>query len=450
MSGDLVLTAPAQFAVARYACLLIPLALLLATLPRGRAAAEAKRERGAALLAFIAAAVGVAALNEVATAAGWWRYADVDGAFRGVPVDLWLGWAVLWGPVPVLLHRLVPVPVAVGVLLWLDLATMPKLHTLEEVGPGWIAGELLGVAAVALPAILLGRWTARGQRLAARAVLQLTVFTGLVLWLIPTAAFSYGDGSWAHLWRLPGWALSLLVQALALTAVPALAAMREFAKRGGGTPYPWDPPVRLVTTGPYAYLGNPMQCGAVLMTLLLAAGAGSLTLAAAAVSGVAFSVALAAPHEHADLARRFGAGWRAYRGEVRDWWPRLRPYHAGVPAVVWLDADCGPCSAVWRALARRSPTGLAIAAAAEHPQVLWRARYTGAYGRVERGVAAVARAFEHTHLGWAYASWALRLPAVAQLAQLLTDALIAPPHPARAVDTADAAGLARACARSPR
>lgn len=443
------MTQDAVVAVARHACLLLPLAALLVAGFAGRRAAQVRRERAAALLAFIAAAVGVAALNEVAALAGWWAYAEVAGSFRGTPVDLWLGWAVLWGPVPVLLHRVAPVPVVVGVLLWLDLTAMPMLSPLVELGPHWIAGEALGVGAVALPAILLGRWTAREQRLGARAVLQLATFTGLVMWLAPTAAFSYGDGSWARLWALPGWAFALLVQAFALASVPALAAMREFAVRGGGTPYPWDPPRRLVTTGPYAYLANPMQCSAVLLMLLLAAGTASLTLAAAAVSGVAFSVALAAPHEHDDLARRFGSDWRGYRLQVRDWWPRLRPYRHR-EATVWLDADCGPCSAVWRTLARRRPTALHIAPAAEHPQVLWRARYTAADGHLERGVAAVARAFEHTHLGWAYVCWALRLPVLAQLAQLVTDALIMPPHPARAADAASAAGPAPAGARSRR
>lgn len=111
---------------ARYLCLALPAALVLAggRLERDRDA------RAAALLAFVAAAVGIAALGEVAGLAGWYTYAAVDGTFGGMPVDLWLGWAALWGPVPVLYRRFLPVPIALGLLLWLDAVAMPVLHPL--------------------------------------------------------------------------------------------------------------------------------------------------------------------------------------------------------------------------------------------------------------------------------------------------------------------------------
>jgi hypothetical protein len=76
-----------------------------------------RNARAAALLAFVAAAVGIAALSEVARLAGWYAFVSVDGAFRGMPVDLWLGWAALWGPVPVLYRRFLPLPIALGLLL---------------------------------------------------------------------------------------------------------------------------------------------------------------------------------------------------------------------------------------------------------------------------------------------------------------------------------------------
>jgi protein-S-isoprenylcysteine O-methyltransferase Ste14/predicted DCC family thiol-disulfide oxidoreductase YuxK len=402
---------------ARYLCLIVP---GLAAMARWRPG----RDGAAALLAFVAAAVGIAALGEVARFAGWYGFAAVDGAFRGLPVDLWLGWAVLWGAIPVLYRRFVPLPVALGLLLWLDAVAMPALDPLVWLGPHWLIGETVGLLLVALPAQLLGRWTADRRHLGARAVLQVAVFAAVTLWLVPSVAFELGDGSWAH---LTGPSLFPLAQVGLLVATPALMAVREFVVRGGGTPYPWDPPVRLVTTGPYSYLANPMQLSAVVLLVLLAAGTRSATLGAVALATAAFGAGVARPHEHHDLEVRHGERWREYRRSVRDWRPRWTPYRAGPPAVLWLDEGCEACRGVWRFLERRRPRGLTLAPAHEHHPPLWRSLYADG-GHEERGVAAVARALEHLSLGWATVGWLLRLPGAAWLAQLVTDAMIAAPH----------------------
>ncbi|MEU4473787.1 methyltransferase [Micromonospora sp. NPDC023888] len=413
--------------VARWLSLALPLVAVLAV--GGRVRDQASRAAG--LLAFVAAGIGIAALHEVARRTGWYAFTPVDGAFRGMPVDLWIGWAVLWGPLPVLLRRVLPLPVALGLLLWVDAVAMPALHPLVRLGPHWLVGEVVGLLLVALPAQLLGRLCADRRHLGARALLQVGLFAVLLLWFLPTLAFELGDGSWAGLTELNHTGLLVVAQVALLATTPALAAVAEFAGRGGGTPYPWDPPRRLVTTGPYAYLANPMQFTAVVMLLFTAVVTRSVTLALAAVSAGTFGAAVAGPHEHHDLRVRYGAPWRSYREQVRDWWPRWRPYSAGPPAVLWLDDDCGPCATTWRMLARRHPVGLRIRPAREHERVLWRAEYVGGDGHTERGVAAVARGLEHVHLGWAVVGWTLRLPGAAWLAQLVTDAMIAPPHPAR-------------------
>ncbi|MEU2612960.1 isoprenylcysteine carboxylmethyltransferase family protein [Micromonospora sp. NPDC007271] len=411
---------------ARYVSLAVPLLAVLAAARLERR----QHARAAALLAFVAAGIGIAALNEVARRTGWYAFAPVRGSYRGMPVDLWLGWAALWGPLPVLLRRFLPLPLAVGLLLWVDAVAMPALHPLVRLGPHWLVGEAVGLLAVALPAQLLGRYCADRRHLVARALLQVGVFAALVLWFVPTLAFEVGDGSWAGLTGLSASGLLVVAQVALLVAAPALAAVREFVVRGGGTPYPWDPPRRLVTTGPYAYVANPMQIGAAALVLLTAVVARSGSLVLAAGTAVAFAVAVAGPHEVHDLHLRYAEGWRAYRRQVRNWWPRWRPYRSGPPAVLWLDADCGPCGATWRFLARRQPVGLTIRPAVTHERVLWRAEYAGGDGHEERGVAAFARALEHLSLGWALVGWILRLPGVAWLAQLVTDAMIAPPHPA--------------------
>ncbi|MEU0547883.1 methyltransferase [Micromonospora sp. NPDC005979] len=413
--------------VARWLSLAVPLAAVLAVGARERD----RSVRAAGLLAFLAAGIGIAALHEVARRTGWYAFAPVDGAYRGMPVDLWIGWAALWGPLPVLLRRALPLPVALGLLLWVDAVAMPALHPLVSLGPHWLVGEVVGLLAVALPAQLLGRLCADRRHLGARTLLQVGVFAALLLWFVPTLAFEVGDGSWAGLIALDRTGILVVAQLALLVAVPALAAVAEFAVRGGGTPYPWDPPRRLVTTGPYAYVANPMQFVAVALLLFTAAVTGSVALALGAVSATAFGAAVAGPHEQHDLRTRYGDSWRSYRRQVRDWWPRWRPYPSQEPAVLWLDDDCGPCAATWRMVARRHPVGLRIRAAREHERVLWRAEYVGGDGHPERGVAAVARSLEHIHLGWALVGWTLRLPGVTWLAQLLTDAMIAPPHPAR-------------------
>ncbi|GAB7040993.1 hypothetical protein JCM9533A_48430 [Catenuloplanes niger JCM 9533] len=408
----------------RYACVLVPTAFVLIGLwlERDRDA------RAAALLAGISAAIGIAALDVVARVAGWWSFAPVDGAFHGLPVDLWLGWAALWGAVPVLTRRVLPWPLTLLLLVWLDLAAMPELAPLLILGEDWWIGEMIGAVAVALPSVALGVAGADRKWLVARVLGQLVVFAALALWLIPRIAFGFDGATW------PRQNLAILAQLALLASVPALLAVREFAVRGRGTAYPWDPPDRLITTGPYAYVANPMQISVVALMLLLAAAAGSWAMLLAAVVAVAFSAAVAEPHERAALAERYGEDWRAYRRHVHDWWPRRTPYVDGRAAVLWLDDDCGPCAATAAFLRDRRPHGLVVAPAADHPGVIRRAAYAGGDGDPEHGVAAVARGLEHLHLGWAYIGWLLRLPGLNPVAQAVTDVFVAPPHPAGTVE----------------
>jgi protein-S-isoprenylcysteine O-methyltransferase Ste14 len=377
-----------------------------------------RRTRGAVLLGFLAAAVGIAGLNAVAGPLGWWTFAPVEAAHLGVPVDLWLGWAIVWGALPVLL----PVPVLSTLLAlgWFDLLVLPELAPLVHLGPQWTVGEAVGLVLVAAPTVALGRWTARGRHPRARATLQLLVFTGIAGWLVPATAIDLGDGSWRALLDRPGWQLSLLAQLAGLIALPGLLAVREFVERGHGTPYPWDPPERLVRTGPYAYVANPMQLSAVGLLLLIGAVTHSWAVTGAAVTAVAFSVAVAGPHERDDLSSRHGAAWQAYRRAVRPWWPRWRPY-VPEPAELFLADTCDVCSSVAVALRSRRPGGLMLRAAESSPVPLRRARYRGSDGYTCDGVAAVARGLEHASLGWAAIGWLLRLPPLDRLVQVIVD-----------------------------
>ncbi|MEV8377414.1 methyltransferase [Kribbella sp. NPDC056861] len=407
-----------ETAVLRSLCLVVPVGLALVLWRR-----PSRRMAGAALLAFLTAFVTIGLANQVAMAAGWWRFEVTEGLFLGVPLDLWLGWAVLWGPVPLLIRRRPPIWVVVVAYGWLDLLLMPRLDSLLQLNHTWLYGELTALLLGLPPALLIGRWTTDERHLTGRLLLQLATFTGLVFWLLPAAVMSRGDGSWSHLREAPLWQSSTVLQLMALAAVPGLSAMVEFATRGGGTPYPWDPPGALVTTGPYAYVANPMQLSAVLMLLLLAVGTHSWSLAVAAVGTVAFAQFVADPHERGDLRERLGDEWLAYDTQVRPWRLRRTPY-ATEPAALYLSETCTICQQTKSLVESTKPQYLVICAAEGYTVTgLRRALYVRPDGLQASGLAAVARGLEHGGPVWAYVGWAIRLPVVRPLLQLLVDGM---------------------------
>jgi hypothetical protein len=224
----------------------------------------------------------------------------------------------------------------------------------------------------------------------------------------------------------PVWQLSLILQALAVPALLGLTAVQEFVTRGGGTPVPFDPPRRIVTTGVYAYVSNPMQTSAAVLLLVLGFALGNVWVSAAGVMAHIYSVGIAGWDEDADLRGRFGADWTAYRQRVRRWIPRFRPWYPDERpvATLFVSAECGMCRQVAQWFRSRGVRGLSIGPAEFHPSgALMRITYEPSDGgRPSAGVEAVARALEHGHLGWAMVGFALRLPLIGQLAQLLTDA----------------------------
>jgi protein-S-isoprenylcysteine O-methyltransferase Ste14 len=380
-----------------------------------------ERDLAAMILATAWNVLALAVVDAVALYAGWWTFAAHGAVVAGVPVDLLLGWALLWGALPAHAFRARPLPLVLAGFAWLDLAVMRTAAPVVVLGEGWLYGEAVAIAAGLLPGLLLARWTAEGRRLPRRVALQVVLSGGLML-ALPVAL--------TGAWRQPEWVLGLLAQVLAVPLLFGLAAVREFAT-AGGTPLPYDPPERLVTSGPYAYLRNPMQAsmaGAYLVLTVL-----DLRFAAGAATCVAYGAGLASWHEDGRLAARFGTGWTAYRGEVRAWLPRLRPY-AGLPhADLHVAATCDRCGRLGRWIARRKPVSLRILPAESHPHGLRRITYERDDGLRAQGVAAFAHAAQHLHLGWALAGWFLLLPGVRWFAQLCADAFGAgPARPASA------------------
>lgn len=371
-------------------------------------------------------------LHVAADGAGWWRFDAEGGLLLGMPVDVYLAWACLWGVVPALAFSSWPLIAIVVMAFAVDLVLMPAAAPVVQLGPNWLVGELVGLVGCLMPALLLARWTARDERLVERTGLQVIAFTGLMLFLLPAIVITASGSEWTNPLVRPVWQLSFMLQALCLPALLGLTAVQEFVTRGGGTPVPFDPPRRIVTTGIYAYVTNPMQASAVVLLLILGFALESIWISAAGVMAHIYSAGIAGWDEDEDLRRRFGADWTAYRQRVRRWLPRWRPWYLDERpmATLFVSEACGMCSEVAEWLRRRRVRGLAIVAAESHPSgALMRITYEPADGTgAAAGIEAVARALEHVHLGWALIGFALRMPIVSSIAQLLADASGAEPR----------------------
>ncbi len=390
------------------------------------------RAVSAAVMAFFLNLPALLVLHVAATRLGWWQFDVRGGVLVGMPVDLYLAWAWLWGGLPALALPSQPLAVVVLAGLAIDLVLMPAATPVVRVGPTWLVGEGVGLAICLVPAQLLARWTARDDHLVSRAVLQVATFAGLMLFVLPAIAIDGSGSAWLNPLSRPAWQLSLIIQFLAMPAVLGLTAVQEFVTRGGGTPVPYDPPRRLVSSGIYAYVGNPMQVSAVLLLILLGLILWNPWVAAAGVMAHVYSAGLAGWDEDEDLRRRFGEDWTTYRKGVRRWLPRWRPWRRPdrAPSRLFVSESCHMCSEVARWFDERGARGLAIVPAETHPSgALRRITYEPGDGsRAASGVEAIARALEHIHLGWALVGFCLRLPAVGWLAQLLADASGAGPR----------------------
>ena len=132
-------------------------------------------------------------------------------------------------------------------------------------------------------------------------------------------------------WWLTGWRVQPLWGPLRLLGVVLLVAgvgvllraFGQFVAEGIGTPAPVAPTERLVVSGLYRYVRNPMYL-AVLATIVgqaLILGQLVLFIYALAV-GLAF-VAFVRGYEEPTLRRRYGAEYESYQRAVPGWWPRL-------------------------------------------------------------------------------------------------------------------------------
>lgn len=404
----------------RLGALYLPLiAALILALARERS----RRRFAACLLGFLWTMPALLLLQLLNLRMDWWSFPVVEAGIRGMPLELYVGWIILWGILPTLAFPHLRLAWVAALMAAFDLVAMPGCGAVVHLNKNWLFGEAAAVGIVLLPGLCLARWTQQDTHLSLRATLQVATSGLLFLFLIPEIVFAFRPGyNWTPMFAMPAWQRQFALLMLMVLALPGVSAVQEFAQRGHGTPIPYDPPKRLVTSGIYRYLANPMQLSCTLVMLLWPAILRNPWLLLAPVASVIYSAGIARWDERQDLASLFGAPWREYRSEVRDWLPRLTPYRHGAPARLYMATTCTPCSQLQHWIERQSPRGMEIRSAESLQVPIERVTYDPNDGSpTVNGIRAVGRALEHLNLAWALAGTALRMPGVWQLVQLLMD-----------------------------
>ncbi|MFE2772154.1 methyltransferase family protein [Microbacterium resistens] len=158
----------------------------------------------------------------------------------------------------------------------------------------------------------------------ARTGIQTLVFSGVLLLAVPLVILFFEQRWGLHPPMPPAVRLAgaaLFVPALVLSLWSGVAV----SLRGGGTPLPSVMPNRLVVTGPYRFVRNPMAVGGIAQGVAVGLMLGSWLVVAYALAGSVVWNTLVRPQEEADLERRFGREFLDYREDVSCWIPRLRP-----------------------------------------------------------------------------------------------------------------------------
>ena len=151
-----------------------------------------------------------------------------------------------------------------------------------------------------------------------RAIAYGSLYIGVVLVFLPARVLE-----WSGVTRpLTTGPVQIVAAAIAAGGLAlALWCILTFVIVGRGTPAPFDPPRRLVVSGPYRYVRNPMYIGVALALAGATLFYRSLALLGYATLFVVVVHLFIVTYEEPTLRSTFGQDYEVYSSRVNRWWP---------------------------------------------------------------------------------------------------------------------------------
>lgn len=154
-----------------------------------------------------------------------------------------------------------------------------------------------------------------------KTFLQSLAFWGVFLLLLPFALRGVEQAIGLDAFRFGGQWLFAMALFLAASALNISTAV-TMAVRGQGTPLPTDCPRKLVITGPYRWVRNPMAIAGLTQGLAVGIALGSWLMPLAVLTGGLLWNYFVRPVEEQHLAELYDDAFRKYQSQVDCWLPR--------------------------------------------------------------------------------------------------------------------------------
>jgi protein-S-isoprenylcysteine O-methyltransferase Ste14 len=170
---------------------------------------------------------------------------------------------------------------------------------------------------------LLGRWIDLIYKVAtggwkAKLLLAPIAGAGYLALIVAFVLLSLAFDRWLNLPRAVYHPFSVLIgSCLIVVGLLLMLLSMIYFLRVRGTPVPFSPPPKLVTTGPYRYARNPMLTGIFLQLFGIGIGLGSLSLTFVfRPLFIILNVWELKKVEEPELARRLGEAYLEYKNRV--------------------------------------------------------------------------------------------------------------------------------------
>jgi protein-S-isoprenylcysteine O-methyltransferase Ste14 len=156
-----------------------------------------------------------------------------------------------------------------------------------------------------------------------KTFIQIIVFWTTLLFVFPALLAMLQERIGIPFLEFPG---QLAIAALLFIGFSAFGLWSglTMALNGEGTPLPVDSTRRLVSTGPYAVVRNPMAVAGLGQGLAVTLFTGSVLVLGYTILGALLWHCVARPLEEEDLARKFAGDYEDYRTRVGLWIPLQR------------------------------------------------------------------------------------------------------------------------------